>query len=131
MTLELRTYAILMTSEKFEKNDIFTLESENIFFEKVLLQENPRNGNKISLQKSTELSKVKGNFSAERSCYVYRYSAKTSVQDVPLLPPSLMSSKSLLNQRRNSCPEVRPTGVVKFFHMISGEVESYPSIVYL
>lgn len=35
-----------MTSEKFEKNDIFALESENIFFEKILLQENPRNGNK-------------------------------------------------------------------------------------
>ena len=35
-----------MTAEKFEKNDIFTLESENIFFERILLQENPRNGHK-------------------------------------------------------------------------------------
>lgn len=46
MTLKLKTYAILMTPEKFEKNDIFTLESENSFFEKIPLQENPGNGKK-------------------------------------------------------------------------------------
>lgn len=46
MTLKLKAYAILMTSEKFEKNHIFTLESENIFLEENLLQENPRNGSK-------------------------------------------------------------------------------------
>lgn len=85
----------------------------------------------LSLQKGIELSEVKGNFSGEMSCYVYRYRAKTSVQDLPLLSPSWRFRKSLPCQRRNSCPEVRRMGVVKFFHMISGEVELYPSILYL
>ena len=85
----------------------------------------------ISLKKSIELSEVKGNFSAEMSCYVYRYSAKTSVQDLPLLLPSVRFRKSLPCQRRNFCPEVKRMGVVKFFHMISEEFELYPLILYL
>ena len=67
----------------------------------------------------------------KRPCYVYRYSAKTSVQDVPLLFDSSLSNKSMPCQRRNSCPEVRRIGFVKSFHMTSGDFDLYPSILYL
>ena len=84
------------------------------------------------LKKSIELSEVKRNLSVEEVLfYVYRYSAKTSVQDVPSWLDSSLSLKSMPCQRRNSCPEVRRMGFVKFFHMISGDFDLYPSILYL